>query len=171
MKPINLNTKSKKNPIMTSLAKTTLSALLVLTLPTVLAEEKNAKLFEPFSPKPSHQIPAGWELKILKGSKVENVTTLKNNKEVKVTVPAYELVPVQTNPTTEETKILVDPGFQPDLANNQTNTIGAILTDYSESALTLETKLQTIIDTLESKLGQAAPVVKNAPKKPNNTSK
>jgi hypothetical protein len=132
----------------------TLSASLLLSHTSVAEPDKTTKLFEPFAPKPSHPLPPGWELQILKGSKVENKTTLKNNKEIKVTVPAYELVPVPTSTNSSlRATILQDPGFKPDLANNQTDTIGAVLTEYSESTTFLEEKLQGIIDTLEKELG------------------
>jgi len=154
-----------------------LPALLTLAfcLHNAQAEDKNTKLFEPFAPKPSHTLPPGWELQILKGSKVENKTTLKNNKEVKVTVPAYEIVPITTasNPTGRRPAILSDPGFKPELANNQTDTIGAVLTEYSEATTILEEKLETIIKTLEKEIGPAVSGqdLKNDPKKPNNSSR
>lgn len=155
----------------------TLSSVLLLAPAGATEQEKTTKLFEPFAPKPSHTLPTGWELQILKGSKVENKTTLKNNKEIKVTVPAYELVPVPVaNNSSVKATILQDPGFKPDLANNQSDTIGAVLTEYSESTTFLEGKLQSIIDSLEKELGPSTvspqpAETRNDAKKSNNSSR
>jgi hypothetical protein len=164
-----------KNPLSTLSARlfaTLFAASLVTTTSFSNEPEKNTKLFEPFAPKPSHPIPSGWELQILKGSRVENKTVLKNNKEIKVTVPAYELVPIAANARDSKANIIKDPGFKPNLANNQTDTIGAVLTEYSESTTILEEKLQNIIDTLEKEIGKSKEqIAKNDPKKPNNPSR
>jgi len=151
---------------------TTLLATVLIASQTIGLAQKagteQPKLYEPYAPKPSHAIPAGWELKILQGSKVENKTTLKNQKEIKITVPAYELVPItsgkqEMNP---ETTLLKDPGFKPNLANNQTDTLGAVLTQYSEITESLQTKLQNIIGELETNIGTTSSTTSNATTKP-----
>jgi len=113
------------------------------------ASEGQPKLYEPYAPKPSGKPPEGWEIKILEGSQVENSTNLNGKKEIKVTVPAYEIVPK----TSEETKVIRDPGFDPKLATAQKATIGAVLTEYSEEAQELQIKLDKVIIELEEGLG------------------
>jgi hypothetical protein len=112
------------------------------------ASEGQPKLYEPYAPKPSGKAPEGWEIKILEGSQVENSTNLNGKKEIKVTVPAYELVPILS----EETRVITDPGFDPKLATAQKNTIGAVLTAYSEEAYSLQEQLNKVISELEEGL-------------------
>jgi hypothetical protein len=114
--------------------------------------EAQPKLYEPYAPKPSGKAPEGWEIKILEGSQVENSTLLNGKKEIKVTVPAYELVPK----TNEGTLIIKDPGFDPKLATAQRDTIGAVLTEYSEKTIDLQLKLEKVIEELEVGLGSPA---------------
>jgi hypothetical protein len=113
------------------------------------SSESQPKLYEPYAPKPSGKAPDGWEIRILEGSQVENSTNLNGKKEIKVTVPAYELVPK----TSDETKVMLDPGFDPKLATAQRATIGAVLTEYSEQTQELHTKLEKVIIELETGLG------------------
>lgn len=123
---------------------------LPITSPTpAFSNEGQPKLFEPYAPKPSGKCPEGWEIKILDGSQVENSTTLSSGKDIKVTVPAYEIV-AKTNPETIVTK---DPGFDPVLGTTQRATIGAILTDYSEATIDLQAKLEKVTMELEAGLG------------------
>lgn len=126
----------------------TLLSLLGLSLmtTTLLGQESGPKLFEPYKPKPSGSAPDGWEIKILEGSSVDSTTVLKNGKEVKVSAPAYELVPKEGALTFR------DPGFQPELANAQKYTIGALLTQYSEKASDLQESLDRVVSELEANL-------------------
>lgn len=144
----------------------TLALVIIYTLganltQTLQASEGQPKLFEPYAPKPSGKSPDGWEIKILEGSQVENSSTLSSGKDIKVTVPAYEIVP-KTNP---ETVVLKDPGFDPSLGTTQTATIGAILTDYSEATVELQAKLEKVTQELEKGLG--SPTEQNSPNSPN----
>lgn len=118
-------------------------------LQTLQANEGQPKLFEPYAPKPSGKSPDGWEIKILEGSQVENSSTLSSGKDIKVTVPAYEVVPK----TNQQTVVLKDPGFDPLLGTTQNATIGAILTDYSEATVELQAKLEKVTQELEKSLG------------------
>jgi hypothetical protein len=106
------------------------------------------RLFEPYNPKASGKAPEGWEMKILEGSQVENTTVLEGKKEIKVTVPAYELVPSKI----EGVAVITDPGFDPKLATAQKETIGAILTLYSEEAVELQEKLEKVTAALEKEM-------------------
>lgn len=131
-------------------------ALHVLLCVFILSQVSNAissegqpKLFEPYAPKPSGKSPEGWEIKILEGSQVENSTTLGSGKDIKVTVPAYEIVAKAST----ETIIIKDPGFDPALGTTQKATIGAILTDYSEAAIELQNRLEKVSKELEVGLG------------------
>ncbi len=124
------------------------------------ANEGQPKLFEPYAPKPSGKCPDGWEIKILDGSQVENSTTLTSGKDIKVTVPAYEIVPK----ITPETTVLKDPGFDPVLGTTQKATIGAILTDYSEATIDLQSRLEKVTKELEAGLGAATEKQEGSPK-------
>lgn len=128
------------------------SILIILSIGIIpleaTASEGQPKLFEPYAPKPSGKCPEGWEIKILDGSQVENSTTLESGKDIKVTVPAYEIVPK----TTAETIIIKDPGFDPVLGTTQKATIGAILTDYSEATIDLQNRLEKVTKELEKGL-------------------
>lgn len=130
--------------------------ILALFIPSLNSElqanEGQPKLFEPYAPKPSGKAPEGWEIKILEGSQVENSTSLNGKKEIKVTVPAYELVPKSTEATT----VIQDPGFDPKLATAQRETIGAVLTQYGEQSQELQIRLDKVIIELESSLGLKA---------------
>ena len=126
-------------------------------------KEPPVKLFEPYPPKPSAEAPAGWEIHILEGSVIENLTVLRNKREIKVTVPAYELVPIPING--ENLLFTKDPGFDPTLGAAQTNTIGALLTQYLESVTQLQTKLDNSIQELEATLKNNTPNTKDAPTK------
>jgi len=138
--------------------------LFLLALPLALhAQDGQPKLFEPYAPKPSGTTPDGWEIRILEGSQVENSTVLKNKREIKVTVPAYELVPA-----TKDGKITIikDPGFESKLANAQKNTVGAVLTQFSETAGGLQEKLDKIIQEMEKGIGPDIKEEKPAEKQP-----
>jgi hypothetical protein len=128
---------------------TVICALVYGAINPVYSSDSQPKLYEPYAPKPSGKPPEGWEIKILEGSQVENSTNLNGKKEIKVTVPAYEIVPK----TTESTKVIKDPGFDPKLATSQKSTIGAVLTEYSEQAQELQVKLDKVIIELEEGLG------------------
>jgi hypothetical protein len=141
------NTFHKKTKILTSTV-----AALVISSQLGISEDSQPKLFEPYAPKPSGKAPDGWEIKILEGSQVENSTTLDNKKEIKVTVPAYELVPKQSSTSI----VFKDPGFEPELSTSQKSTIGAVLTDYSEQAGELQSRLEKVIQELEKGLGEIA---------------
>ena len=117
--------------------------------------DEQTKLFEPYAPKPSGATPDGWEIQILEGSQIENKTTLVNKREIKVTVPAYELIPSVGK---EKITVLKDPGFEPSLATAQKNTIGAVLTQYSEKVNDLQEKLEKILGELEKGLGPDVPI-------------
>lgn len=127
---------------------------LLVQATTALSSEGQPKLFEPYAPKPSGKSPEGWEIKILEGSQVENSTTLSSGKDIKVTVPAYEMVAKST----EETIIIKDPGFDPLLGTTQKTTIGAILTDYSEAAIELQNRLEKVTKELEAGLGSKSKI-------------
>jgi hypothetical protein len=119
----------------------------------VHANEGQPKLFEPYAPKPSGKSPESWEIKILEGSQVENSTTLTSGKDIKVTVPAYEMVP-KVSP---DSVVLKDPGFDPALGTTQKATIGAILTEYSEVTVDLHGRLEKVTKELEKALGVSSP--------------
>jgi hypothetical protein len=143
------------NMLSKRLQKWTWNFILVMAIALTVGEPKLAqanesqpKLFEPYAPKPSGKCPDGWEIKILEGSQVENSTTLASGKDIKVTVPAYEIVPKST----PETVVLKDPGFDPVLGTTQKATIGAILTDYSETTIDLQNRLEKVTKELESGL-------------------
>jgi hypothetical protein len=119
------------------------------------SKEPPVKLFEPYPPKPSSDAPPGWEIHILEGSVIENVTVLRNKREIKVTVPAYELVPVAIKG--ESFTISKDPGFDPTQGTTQTNTIGAILANYIDTITNLQTALETTIQELETTLKSIPP--------------
>lgn len=141
-----------KNNRLLRLGLITLMVALPVSSPTpAFSGEGQPKLFEPYAPKPSGKCPEGWEIKILDGSQVENSTTLSSGKDIKVTVPAYEIV-AKTGPDTIITK---DPGFDPVLGTTQRATIGAILTDYSEATIDLQARLEKVTKELEAGLGAA----------------
>lgn len=123
-----------------------IAAAVILTVSFVEALAGDTRLIEPYAPKPSGPTPEGWEIKILEGSVVESVTRLKSGREIKVSTPAYELVPIG------DVLVISDPGFNPTLANSQTDTIGAVLTKYSEEAHILQERLKKIIEELEKNL-------------------
>jgi hypothetical protein len=134
-----------------SLSLSTVALTATMLMGNVIAQEQyQPKLYEPYAPKPSGVIPAGWEIKILEGSQVENSTILPPKREVKITVPAYELVPKQEGGSV----VLMDPGFAPKLSTAQKETIGAILTDYSEKVIDVQAKLEKLTAELEKKLGE-----------------
>jgi len=119
-------------------------------------EPQRTQLLEPYAPKPSGNAPEGWEIKPLKGSSIETVTRLQNGKEIKVNAIAYQLVPKDGG------VVLKDPRFDPRLANSQTATIGAVITNYSEKVTSLQKELDETIAALDEALSKT-PTAKPAP--------
>lgn len=107
---------------------------------------QDTKLEEPYAPKASGPTQPGWEIRILQGSNIESKTTLRNGRIIKVSAPAYELVPKG------EAVVMKEPGFDPMLANAQKETIGALLTAYSESASSLQATLEKTLAQLDASL-------------------
>lgn len=124
--------------------------------------DDKTKLFEPYAPKPSGQSPVGWEIQMLKGSSIESKTTLKNGREIKVNAPAYEMVP------SAGAVVLLEPGFNPALGNAQKLTIGALITQYSETAAEMQKSLDKTLAEMEKGLAgdqrKVAPSGAPAPK-------
>jgi len=129
-------------------------SLLLIGACGIHAEEKT-KLYEAYAPKPSGPSPAGWTIQILQGSSVDSATKLKNGREIKVTAPVFELV------ASNSVCVITDPGFDPKLGNNQTATIGATITQYSETTKELQDQLDKTIGILEKSL---TPVTTNTGK-------
>jgi len=111
-------------------------------------------LYEPYLPKPTGTPPKGWEITLLENSKVESTTNIgENHKPVKLSAPAYQLIPSpKIKGEEEEAIIFLDPNYNPMLKNAQEKTIGASLTAYSESATALQEKLEGVILTLKEAL-------------------
>jgi hypothetical protein len=134
-------TKSTTNKLLTGVA-----LALAISMAGTQAEEKT-KLFEPYAPKPSGPSPSGWEVQMLKGSSIESKTTLRNGREIKVNAPAYEMVPAAGG------IVMKEPGFDPALGNSQRLTIGALITEYSETADRLQKELEKTISEMDKALG------------------
>jgi hypothetical protein len=160
------------SPILTKSSRSlSLSRSLAITLGLTLGlniigtsngRAEETRLTEPYNPKPSGECPTGWEIQILEGSQIDNSTTLNNKRVVKVTVPAYELVPSKPKDGSVMTT-LRDPGFDPKLANAQKDTVGATLTSYSEQAGVLSEKLSKIVESLRKDLGDVSPTGASTP--------
>jgi hypothetical protein len=115
------------------------------------------KLFEQSKPKPMGAIPAGWKLTVIEGQKTEHPPIkLPNGKEATAKSAAYVIVP-------ESGKYILDPCFDVTKGNAQSDTIGAVLTQYAEQNKKLETKLDTLVEALQAALADTnEPEVKKA---------
>ena len=115
------------------------------------------RIVEQAQPKPTGAIPSGWRLEVLKGHTIkQQPSTLPNGEQTTVTTSAYVLVPEEK----QGAIVFTDPAFDPKLGNAQKNTIGAVLTDYMDTAAGMTKRLDTAIESLKSALNAPSPTPK-----------
>jgi hypothetical protein len=91
------------------------------------AQGDTIEIAHPYNPKSLGVIPPGWIPKPIPNYSVRNANIkLKNGNSVIIDCPIYALVP----DTKSEYIAFGEPGFDPTKGNNQTGTLGNIITQY-----------------------------------------
>ena len=113
---------------------------------TVLVVERS-------TPKVVGIVPPGWKIVPLEGAKIESdPIEIRPGLSSVITLSPYKLVP---DPKQAPYSIK-EPGFDPSLGNRQSNTVGAILSNYTREEQKFDEKLGSIIDQLRTALNQPA---------------
>ncbi len=130
--------------------------------PDISKPKEITRIVEQAQPKPTGAIPVGWRLEVLKGHTIkQQPSTLPNGEQTTVTTSAYVLVPEEK----QGAIVFTDPAFDPKLGNAQKNTIGAVLTDYMDTAAGMTKRLDTAIESLKSVLNAPSPAFKSVARK------
>ena len=102
-------------------------------------------IIKPFDPKALGPIPKRWTLKEIPGSfATHDKIKLNNGETTKIKVSVYRLTPDEKKGYIS----IIEPGYNPVLGTDQTNTIGAIVGGYSELVHELEYKLETTLNEI-----------------------
>lgn len=125
------------------------------------------RVLEPYPANPTGNPPAGWKIKLLPNSKVENKTEIEPGKEITVSVEAYTLEPIALE--NETIIVLNDPFYNPLLKNAQEKTLGASITKYSEESEILRNNLHAVIQSLEKDLKIVEKTPENKEVKPKSS--
>jgi hypothetical protein len=105
------------------------------------------------TPKVVGIVPPGWKIVPLEGAKIESdPIEIRPGLSSVITLSPYKLVP---DPKQAPYSIK-EPGFDPSLGNRQSNTVGAILSNYTREEQKFDEKLGSIIDQLRTALNQPA---------------
>jgi len=110
-------------------------------------------VLERSSPKIVGIVPPGWKVVPLEGAKIESdPIEIRPGLSSVITLSPYKLVP---DPK-QTPYAFKEPGFDPSLGNRQTDTVGAVLSNYSREEQKLDDKLSSVIDQLRTALNQPA---------------
>ena len=105
------------------------------------------------TPKVVGIVPPGWKIVPLEGAKIESdPIEIRPGLSSVITLSPYKLVP---DPKQAPYSIK-EPGFDPSLGNRQSNTVGAILSNYTREEQKFDEKLGSVIDQLRTALNQPA---------------
>jgi hypothetical protein len=105
------------------------------------------------TPKVVGIVPSDWKVVPLEGAKIESdPITMRSGFSSVIALNPYKLVP---DPK-QAPYAVKEPGFDPLLGNQQTNTVGAILSSYAREEQKLDEKLGSVIDQLRAALNQPA---------------
>jgi hypothetical protein len=105
------------------------------------------------TPKVVGIVPPGWKIVPLEGAKIESdPIEIRPGLSSVITLSPYKLVP---DPK-QAPYAIKEPGFDPSLGNRQSNTVGAILSNYTREEQKFDEKLGSIIDQLRTALNQPA---------------
>ena len=124
--------------------------------PTITARAPTGEsvlLIERTSPKVVGIIPPGWKVIPLEETKINSdPIELRDGLSSVISLSAYKLVP--------DPKVapfaFKEPGFDPTLGIHQTNTVGAILSNYIREEQKIDEKLGSVIDQIRTVLNQSA---------------
>jgi hypothetical protein len=124
--------------------------------PTITARAPTGEsvvLIERTSPKVVGIIPPGWKVVPLEETKINSgPIEIHAGLSSVISVSPYKLVP---DPKLA-TFAFKEPGFDPTLGIHQTNTVGAILSNYIREEQKLDEKLGSVIDQIRTVLNQPA---------------
>ncbi len=86
----------------------------------------------------------------------ESVLVLERStpKIVGIVPPGWKVVPLESADPKQTPYAFKEPGFDPSLGNRQTNTVGAVLSDYAHEEQKLDDKLGSVIDQIRTALNQ-----------------
>jgi len=105
------------------------------------------------TPKIVGIVPPGWKIVPLEGARIESdPIEIRPGLSSVITLSPYKLVP---DPK-QASYSIKEPGFDPSLGNRQSNTVGAILSNYTREEQKLDEKLGSVIDQLRTALNQPA---------------
>jgi hypothetical protein len=105
------------------------------------------------TPKVVGIVPPGWKIVPLEGARIESdPIEIRPGLSSVITLSPYKLVP---DPK-QASYSIKEPGFDPSLGNRQSNTVGAILSNYTREEQKLDEKLGSVIDQLRTALNQPA---------------
>jgi hypothetical protein len=105
------------------------------------------------TPKIVGIVPPGWKIVPMEGAKIESdPIEIHPGLSSVITLSPYKLVP----DAKQAPYSLKEPGFDPSLGNRQSNTVGAILSNYARDEQKLDEKLGLVIDQLRTALNQPA---------------
>jgi hypothetical protein len=124
--------------------------------PTITARAPTGEsvlLIERISPKVVGVVPSGWKVVPLEGAKIDSdPIEIRAGLSSVISLSPYKLVP--------DPKLapfaFKEPGFDPTLGIHQTNTVGAILSNYIREEQKLDEKLGSVIDQIRTVLNQPA---------------
>ncbi|HET9374546.1 MAG TPA: hypothetical protein VFO40_06210 [Chthoniobacterales bacterium] len=124
--------------------------------PTITARAPTGEsvlLIERTSPKVVGIIPPGWKVVPLEEAKINSdPIEIHTGLSSVISLSPYKLVP--------DPKLapfaFKEPGFDPTLGIHQTNTVGAILSNYIREEQKLDEKLGSVIDQIRTVLNQPA---------------
>jgi hypothetical protein len=124
--------------------------------PTITARAPTGEsvlLIERTSPKVVGIIPPGWKVIPLEETKINSdPIELRDGLSSVISLSAYKLVP---DPKVAQFAFK-EPGFDPTLGIHQTNTVGAILSNYIREEQKIDEKLGSVIDQIRTVLNQPA---------------
>ena len=108
-------------------------------------------VLERSTPKIVGIVPPGWKVVPLESAKIESdPIEIRPGLSSVILLSPYKLVP---DPK-QVPYAVKEPGFDPSLGNRQSNTVGAILSNYSHEEQKLDEKLGSVIDQLRTALNQ-----------------
>lgn len=132
--------------------KALLLAVLLASI-TAPAVHADVSLYEPYQPKLVGTLPAGWKLELLNTAQIAKTQVkLESGETVTLSIAPYEIKP---DLTIAKGIYFVEPGFDPRYGNQQTTTIGAILTSQIEQTRLNIARLQSANDGLANVLAEA----------------
>jgi len=110
-------------------------------------------VLERSTPKIVGIVPPGWKVVPLESAKIESdPIEIRPGLSSVILLSPYKLVPDPKHTP----YAFKEPGFDPSLGNRQTNTVGAVLSDYAHEEQKLDDKLGSVIDQIRTALNQPA---------------